>query len=73
MNHAERIAYLKAIDKETISPAQAALVLGGNPYWYNVSAKAGKLTLPHMWAGRNLKIFKEPILRLLEGGHHDGA
>ncbi len=67
MDHREAIEFLRAIPEETISPSQAAAVLGGKPYSYNVSAKAGTLNLPHLWRGRNLRIFKEPLLSLLNG------
>ena len=66
MTHNERIAYLRDLPKETISPTELARVIGGNPYVYNVAAKEGLLTLPYIWRGRNLRIFKEPLLRLLE-------
>ena len=66
MTHDERITYLKRLDKETISPTELARVIDGNPYVYNVAAKEGLLTLPYIWRGRNLRIFKEPLLRLLE-------
>lgn len=63
----ERIQYLRRISGETISPAQLAAVAGGDPYSYNLAAKAGKLDLPHMWRGRNLRIWKEPVIRLIGG------
>lgn len=72
MTHDERISYLKRLDKETISPTELARVIGGNPYVYNVAAKEGLLTLPYIWRGRNLRIFKEPLLRLLENGKEIG-
>lgn len=68
MTHDERISYLKRLDKETISPTELARVIGGNPYVYNLAAREGLLTLPYIWRGRNLRIFKEPLLRLLENG-----
>lgn len=68
MTHDERIAYLNGIPEETISPKQLAAVIGGNPYGFNLSAKAGKLKIPHEWRGRNLRIYKEPLLRLIEHG-----
>ena len=67
MDHSERILYLRELPGETISPTETAKVLGGNPYLYNVSAKEGSLTLPHIWRGRNLRILKQPLLDLLEG------
>ena len=67
MTKAERIKYLNGIRGETISPAQLAKVAGGDPYSYNLAAKHGKLDLPHLWRGRNLRIWKEPVLRLIGG------
>ena len=67
MTHEERIEYLKNLDRETISPRETALLLGGRPYYYNVAAKNGVLTLPYIWRGRNLRIFRQPILDLLIG------
>lgn len=68
MTHDERIAFLNALPGETISPKQLATVLGGDPYAYNLQARAGTLTLPHVWRGRNLRIFRAPVLRILQGG-----
>ena len=68
MTHDERIAYLKGLPKETISPTELSRVIGGNPYVYYLAAREGLLTLPYIWRGRNLRIFKEPLLRLLENG-----
>lgn len=65
---ADRIAYLMAQPGETVSPTVVARVLGGNAYGYNLDARNGRLTLPHIWRGRNLRIFKAPLLRILQGG-----
>ena len=67
MTRAERIDLLKAIPGETISPAQLAKVAGGAPYSYNVAAKRGELNLPHFWRGRNLRIWKDPVMKLIGG------
>lgn len=70
MTKTEKIDFLKAIPGETISPTQFATVAGGNPYTYNVMAKEGKLdqqAVPHFWRGRNLRIWKEPVIRLIGG------
>ena len=67
MNHTEKIAYLNNIQTETISPTELAKVLGGKPYLYNVSARDGSLMLPHVWRGRNLRVFKQPVIDLLTG------
>ena len=67
MTTAEKISWLQSLPGETISPAQMAKVAGGNPYYYNHAARQGKLELPHMWRGRNLRIWKEPVIRLIGG------
>ena len=67
MSKDEKIAWLRSIQDETISPAQLAKVAGGTPYSYNVAAIEGKLNLPHLWRGRNLRIWKEPVIRLIGG------
>ena len=68
MKHSDRILYLENLDRETISPSELAMVLGGRPYAYNLSARDGSLTLPYIFRGRNLRIFRQPVLDLLKGG-----
>lgn len=68
MNREEKLEWLKSIPSETISPYQLSCVAGGNSYYYNLSAKEGKFDLPHMWRGRNLRIWKQPVIDLIEGG-----
>lgn len=51
----------------TISPRELAQVLGGQPYSYNLSARQGKLGLPHVWRGQNLRIFTAPLIKILKG------
>ena len=67
MTREEKLEMLRNIPSETISPTQLAQVAGGEPYSYNLAAKNGKLDLPHMWRGRNLRIWKEPVIRLIGG------
>ena len=67
MNSNEKLAYLRSLPGETISPKELAMVAGGSPYSYNLSAKEGKLDLPHLWRGRNLRIWKGPVIRLIGG------
>ena len=67
MTHAEKLEYLVTLQGETISPSELAKVLGGRPFVYNVMAKDGSLKLPFIWRGRNLRIFKQPVLELLGG------
>jgi len=67
MTRDEKLDWLRSLPDETISPSQLAAVAGGNAYSYNVAAKEGKLDLPHLWRGRNLRIWKEPVIRLIGG------
>lgn len=69
MTRAEKVDWLLSLPGETISPRQLAMVADGNAYSYNVAAKEGKLNLPHLWRGRNLRIWKEPVIRLIGGSN----
>lgn len=71
MTHEERIQFIEQQPGETISPLVLAQVIGGRSFTYNLAAKAGRLTLPHVWRGRNLRIFKGPVLQLLKSGRAD--
>ena len=51
LNHTEKISFLNNIPTETLSPSELAVVLGGKPYLYNVSARDGCMTLPHTVTG----------------------
>ena len=67
MTREEKIAFLQDLPSETISPAVLALVAGGDPYSYNLAAKSGNLDIPHFWRGRNLRIWKQPVIKLIGG------
>jgi len=67
MTREQKIELLRSLPGETISPKQLAEIAGGNAYSYNCAAKDGKLDLPHMWRGRNLRIWKEPVIKLIGG------
>lgn len=70
MTTQEKIAWLESLPGETISPRQLAMVYGGDPYSYNLAAKNGKLdqkVMPHIWRGRNLRINKQSVIRLIGG------
>ena len=67
MTREEKIEWLRSLPTETISPQQLARVDGGDPYSYNIAAKEGKLDLPHIWRGRNLRIWKDPVIKLIGG------
>ena len=67
MTREEKLAWLRSLPGETISPKQLANVAGGTPYSYNVAAMEGKLNLPHLWRGRNLRIWKDPVIKLIGG------
>ncbi len=72
MTSQEKIDWLRALPGETISPRQLAKVAGGDPYAYNLAARVGKLELPHLWRGRNLRIWKAPVIRLIGGIDDEG-
>ena len=65
MTTQEKVEFLRNLPSETISPSVLALVAGGDPYSYNLMAKEGKLDLPHFWRGRNLRIWKGPVIKLI--------
>ena len=67
MTREEKLDFLLKLPSETISPSVMALVAGGDPYSYNIAAKEGKMDLPHFWRGRNLRIWKGPVIRLIGG------
>ena len=67
MTREEKLEMLRALPTETISPRQLAVICGGDPYTYNLMAKEGKLDLPHLWRGRNLRIWKDPVIKLIGG------
>lgn len=66
MTTQEKIAFLKSLPSETISPSILAVVAGGDPYSYNLMARDGKLDIPHFWRGRNLRIWKGPVIKMIE-------
>ena len=68
MTHTEKLQWLRDSPNETLSPRELSRILGGDPYYYNIAAKSGTLTLPHMWRGSNLRIFKGPVIRVIESG-----
>lgn len=67
MTTEEKIDWLRSLPSETISPQVLAVVAGGDPYAYNLMAKQGQLDIPHFWRGRNLRIWKGPVIRLIGG------
>ena len=71
MTREEKLNWLRELPRETISPRELAMVAGGDPYSYNIAAKEGKLLLEHMWRGRNLRIWKGPVIRLLGGKYEE--
>ena len=72
MTTAEAVAWLESLPKTTISPSQLAIVVGGDPYSYNLAAKEGKLNyLSHFWSGRNLRISKGAVIKLVKGESND--
>lgn len=68
MTKEEALHFLRNVGP-TICPAQLARILGGKPYSYYLAAKNGELGLPYVWRGKNLRIFTDPIITILEGGN----
>ena len=67
MTREEKLKMLREIPNETISPKQLAMVAGGDAYYYNLAARKGELNLPYLWRGRNLRIWKDPVIKLIGG------
>ena len=67
MTSKEKVEWLNSLPTETISPKVLAVVAGGDPYSYNLMAKNGQLDLPHFWRGRNLRIWKGPVIKMIGG------
>lgn len=65
MTTQEKVEFLKSLPSETISPKVLSIVAGGDPYSYNLAARNGDLDLPHFWRGRNLRIWKGPVIKLI--------
>ena len=63
------IKELEALDKTTITPKEAASVLGCMPYYIKVKARAGKLEFPAVFSGNRLKILREPLIKWGKEGH----
>ena len=68
MTREEKLAWLRELPGETISPKVLSIVDGGDPYTFNIMAKEGKLNIPHYWRGRNLRIWKSYVIQMIEGG-----
>lgn len=56
---------LALVDREYLTPAEVAPVLGMSQYGVNIAAKAGKLSVPFIIVGTRVKIAKRPFLRLM--------
>lgn len=67
MTHEEKLDWLRSLPGETISPRQFAKIVGGDPYLYNLTAKQGNWDVPHFWRGRNLRIWKDPVIKMIGG------
>ena len=67
MTTEEKVSWLRNLPKTMISPQELAKVTDGHAYSYNIAAKEGKLNLPHEWHGRNLRIWKDPVIKLIGG------
>lgn len=52
-------------EKLYLTPLEASKYLHCSAYYFNVSAKAGKLPFEHMFVGNRLKIFKKDFFEKL--------
>ncbi len=57
----------------TVSPIEAAALLDCDPYSLNLSAKDGTLGIRHIFAGRNLRIFKTDLFEACGFGRKEVA
>ena len=65
---------LKAINREWLTPAQVAPVLGADPHYIRIQARQRPdlLGFPVVVVGTRTKIPRKPFLRYMEGGRtHD--
>lgn len=62
----QAITYLRECGP-TCSPLQLSRALGGQPYYYSLQAKAGKLPFEFMWRGKALRVFTESVIKKLKG------
>ena len=58
---------LRKMEKETITPAVAAQVMGCSQNWIRVYAKQGSLKFPFFFSGNRLKISRIGFIRFMEG------
>lgn len=61
---------LKAMEREVITPAIAARVLGCDPHWIRVAAHQDRklLGFPVVILGSRVKIPRQAFIRYMEGG-----
>lgn len=67
--HAGALDDIKRMETPTITPAQAATVLGCNPHWIRLMARQQpeKLGFPVTVLGSRTKIPRVPFIRYIEG------
>lgn len=67
--HASALDALRRMETPTITPAQAATVLGCNPHWIRLMARRypEKLGFPVTVLGSRTKIPRVPFIRYIEG------
>ena len=56
----------------TCSPRQLADAIGGQPHYYNVAARDGKLKFDFFWRGKALRIYTEDVIKKITGGSDNG-
>ena len=53
---------LKAWDKPYVTPEQASVLLGSDRHTINVAARAGRLSIAHVFVGNRVKISRAALL-----------
>lgn len=55
-----------------ITPAEAGQMIGLTGNTVRLLIKEGKISIPHIWSGRSLKIFAKPWTEFCENGEYNG-
>lgn len=74
----KELDYIKSLDKEFITPKQAAAVLHCDPYLLNIRVKQNPhnpdcLGFPFEMLGNRLRILRLPFIRYVEGEQRTGG
>lgn len=62
------LSEIQSSTKEVLSPKDVSGLLRCKPYTLNVTAKEGRLSIPHSFVGNRLKIPRQAFLKWFMGG-----